>query len=1388
MRPQLLVLATLAALFPADVFAADHAPNGSAAKLGDARSTYIVQFKAAPLASFRGPGTDPDLQDLKATSPAVTGARKLNLTSKSAIEYREFLRQQRSASLAEASSRLGRPLAIEFEYDVALHAVALDLSATEARLLEQVPGIALVEREQLHRPLTDAGPAFIGADAIWEGGAGVATRGEGVVVGVIDSGINQSHPSFAATGPVSGFTHSNPLGGFLGVCAAEPGRCNGKLIGVHDFTTCIASDTGCDDREPNNGTDVDGHGSHVASTAVGNTLQASFPLPGGATTRTVSGVAPHANLIAYKACEEEETCRGRWTLAAINQAVADGVDVINYSLGTSTPVDPWTSSTAQAMLNAREAGVVVVVAAGNDGPAESTMGSPADAPWNLAVANVTHDRVTVNRLLDLSGGATPPPGDGVLLGEGQTLGYGPVSLVTPSDFPLCSQGSSSDFPPSGESNPWSAGRFSGEIVVCLRGVQARVAKSNNVRLAGGGGMVLVNQAADGEATIADEHSIPSTHVGAADGAALLSWLSQGSGHRGRLEGAQIRVEPSRSDLLVGSSSRGPVVHGPYLKPDLAAPGSSIQAAAGTGSGLVPLSGTSMASPHVAGAAALLMAQHPDWDVSDVVSALRSTASPTVKLGAEMLADPLQQGSGRVQLEQATRAGLGFPASAAEFLASRPASGGSPAQLNLPSLVSDRCFESCSFTRRVKDLRGGGRWRAEFVGEAGMEVQVQPAEFELAAGAQQTLQFSVNVNDIRLFGRYVEGRIKLIAVDANGAPNETVPATELPLAIYSSPGQVPSELQISVPDRGFVDLSFSGLLELADLEVTATDPAAPTLRRFSLSQDPTNTLPFDSFSAGAAFVNFAIPETATLRDFVVNASLASAARDVDLFVGVDSNGNNQPDESELLCESTSAQSQEACEITVLSASNGKLVWVMAQNFQSSAPGAVDTVDLEVFVRDTLPVNGPRLIATAASDFERNTPFDVRLIVDDLTLAQGERRLAFLNLGVTGREPFARIPLTVSRAAGANAAKLLHGSSVERIRLASGAASESLAIDLPSNIQRLRITASPPDLSHVLGSQRLYLSRGGSAAQPGLGVAPPREQALATSVGFVDRIEIDIGAEQGLSAGRWFITPVSLDAETREFDLTISLDSSGSLPNPKFGAYFNPARSGAGAFLFGAGDQWGLLWYTYHQDGTPVWYTASAAAAAATAEQSQWVAPLYRARWNGSSAPLTMVGEIIMTKISDTAFQFGWNLDGESGSERYEFIDGGGCARQANQPFDINGFWFNPSSPGYGYSVNAFPNLETNGAYFFDANGGPIWALGSVSPFGTPSMALDLRIGPCPSCAYSPPVVIPGIGTLSRSYTDIRNGQMQIDVTLPAPLRGSWSLNTPVQKLTGDTGCP
>jgi len=366
---------------------ADAAPKTEPQVRANAMHVYIVEFEEPAAARFRGfDKRDTRRPQLAATSPVATGARKYDSRSIEAVAYVDYLDQVRSVRLNDASVMLGRPLEPLFVYTHAFNGMAVRMTAAEANAMAAMPGVQAVAPEVMEYLQTDAGPQWIKANLVWNGTAtGTANSGEGVVVGIVDSGIRRTHQAFAGTGI------TNPLGNgvYRGFCLSNPSLCNNKLIGLWDFTDT----SGVIDTHAN---DVDGHGTHVAGIAVGN-LVFSY-----------SGVAPKANLIVYKACPGR-SCPGSATLAALNQAVADGVDVINYSIGGSAG-NPWfgvgtpTATGAKAMLAAREAGIVVTASAGNDGPFESTHGSPSNSPWVLSVAAATHNRGgTGDRLASFSG-------------------------------------------------------------------------------------------------------------------------------------------------------------------------------------------------------------------------------------------------------------------------------------------------------------------------------------------------------------------------------------------------------------------------------------------------------------------------------------------------------------------------------------------------------------------------------------------------------------------------------------------------------------------------------------------------------------------------------------------------------------------------------------------------------------------------------------------------------------------------------------------------------------------------------------------------------------------------------------------------------------------------
>ncbi len=692
---------------------------------------YLVRLVDPPLASYRG-----GILDLEATSPTATGVSDLDANAPASLAYLDYLAQKQTEILDSMALRFGHPIEVLRTYSAAYNGFAVSLTGQEAAEMASLPGVADIQPNFVRYPDTDVGPAWIGAPGIWDGSAtGSETKGEGVIIGVIDTGINFDHPSFADIGG-DFYDHNNPFGegNYKGLCdPADPDHdpsihlCNDKLVGAYDFT-----------EDGNWGEDDDGHGSHTASTAGGNFVDAIIDAPTITLERSISGVAPHANLITYDACISDYGCPGDALIAAIDQAVLDGVDVINYSIGGG-PNNPWADNDSLAFLAARDAGIFVATSAGNAGPSAGTMGSPANAPWLLSVGAVTHNRQFVNALTDMSGGDTTPPPD--LWGASITLGYGPAPIVHAKDFgdALCLD----EFP----AETWT----NGEIVVCDRGINARVDKGWNVKQGGAGGYVLANTAAESEGLSADAHYLPAVHIGYAAAQMLLPWLDSGSGHMATIAGTTVDIDPANGDIMADFSSRGPnpPVLG-VLKPDVVAPGVAVLAASMNGVEFESMGGTSMASPHAAGAAALLTALHPDWTPAQMQSALTAAALPdgVRKEDGTTQADPFDFGAGRIDVSLAAQVGLLLDVTTKQYEDADPSLGGDPTALNLATLANGNCPATCSWNRTLKGiLEDAADWTVTVAGTSpGLVVDVTPTSFQTHGSSPIELEINADTTN------------------------------------------------------------------------------------------------------------------------------------------------------------------------------------------------------------------------------------------------------------------------------------------------------------------------------------------------------------------------------------------------------------------------------------------------------------------------------------------------------------------------------------------------------------------------------------------------------------------------------------------------------------------
>ncbi len=462
--------------------------------------SYIVLLDDPALASYTG-GVD----GLVATKPAA--GESVDLTGAAAQAYAAHLAQTQ-ADLLEAVDADAT-----YTYQVAFNGFAAELDGAAATKLAALPGVSAVLPNEVRSLDTVQTPDFLGLtgdDGVWADLGGVDAAGEGVVVGVIDSGVWPENPSFAGdrlrqgrapkTDGKGRVVGRNPLMGtpfltpddqvvmvkadgtlFRGACElgeqwTTTALCNDKLITARYFEDSFVQSVPVANRAENefiSARDGDGHGSHTASTAAGNN---GVPMTvAGNDLGLGSGMAPGAKLAVYKVCWEDDDpdtggCYTADSIRAIEQAVIDGVDVINYSISgsTTTVVD----AIEYAFYNAANAGVFVAASAGNSGPGASTVAH--NSPWVTTVAATTfkRDEATVvlgngEKYLGASVTRKPLASAPVVLSTAAALGAADATAVR-----LCTPGT------------LDPAVVTGTIVVCDRGVIDRVAKSAAVAAGG----------------------------------------------------------------------------------------------------------------------------------------------------------------------------------------------------------------------------------------------------------------------------------------------------------------------------------------------------------------------------------------------------------------------------------------------------------------------------------------------------------------------------------------------------------------------------------------------------------------------------------------------------------------------------------------------------------------------------------------------------------------------------------------------------------------------------------------------------------------------------------------------------------------------------------------
>jgi len=838
-----------------------------------ANGIYIIQMIDDPVVAYEG-----GIKGLKATKP--NQGKKIDPNSPAVINYVDYLNAAHNRVLRKVSGKK------VYDYNYSFNGFAAKMSHDQAKLLRDVDGVLTVSADEVHTVDTATTPHFLGLDAeggLWEQLGGVGSAGEDIIIGIVDSGIWPESASFSdrtgsnGNGSKDGKLDYQQIPGWHGKCV--PGEdfpasdCNQKLIGAQYFNGAYGGDAGIDAQRPwefNSARDYNGHGTHTASTSGGNS---NVEIPGIA---SISGIAPRARIAAYKALwstEDASTANGFTSdlVAAIDQAVADGVDVINYSIsGTRTNfLDPVEVS----FLFAADAGVFVAASAGNSGPGAATVAHPS--PWITTVAASTHDRNTVAD---------------VLLGNGESYtgasfnstGAGPAALVYSADVGIAGADATQVrlcYP--GTLDP---AMVTGKIVVCDRGVIARVDKSLAVFIAGGIGSILANTSAT-QSLNADFHSVPTVHVNNLAGDAIRAY-AQTAGATATISSSYNQPKPAPE--IAGFSSRGPLQAGggDLIKPDVSAPGVDIIAAVAPpgnfGLNFAPYSGTSMSSPHVAGLAALLKNLHPNWTPMMIKSALMTTGTDLISGD-----DPFDQGAGHVAPNSAMDPGLVHNSGFLDWLAflcgttdgvgagtcnalSNLGYSMDPSDMNLASIGIGALPGVQTVTRTVTNVGTESEEYSFSSAVPGVDIVASPDVFTIAPGASKSYELTFTVTSAPL-NSYAKG---YVTWDGDKGHSARSPVVVMPVQ-----AAVPAEVTGNGPDGSLdfdVQFGYTG-----DYTAGLHGLVPATEMEGNVVQDPDQ-----SFSPGDGYSTLhrvTVPADTIYARFSLFDDYTDGADDLDLYV-------------------------------------------------------------------------------------------------------------------------------------------------------------------------------------------------------------------------------------------------------------------------------------------------------------------------------------------------------------------------------------------------------------------------------------------------------------------------------------------------------------------------
>lgn len=751
---------------------------------------YVVLMKGSPVVHYDG--------SLPAFAvPARKPDGRADMSSGSAQLYASFLVDRHDLLLNQAlgeGSHLKKKL---YSYHYLLNGFAAWLTSEEAEVLRRAsPEITSVEKDGRVQKFTTYTPKYMGLPGgAWADNGGVDNAGEGIVIGLVDTGVNPSHPSFSDSWGSRPYKFPAHFSGSCEVTIDFPvGSCNKKLVGARHFAAALmASGIFNASEESASPLDGDGHGTHTASTAAGNS---GVPVViAGMEFGLASGIAPRAHIAIYKSIFRNVGGYFADTVAAMDQAAQDGVDILSLSIGPADPpagLATFFSAMEMAALSAVKAGVFVVQAAGNAGPLPGSVAS--FSPWIFTVGAAYHNRSYHNTLLlnnyqsikgfGLSPGTQSTSFYKLILASDAAEKRREGSFIEPDVINACQ-----------DAKLMEEEEVQGRILICRYTsdfVNGKASMHNLVstakQLRACGVIVVVDRFTAGSDMGPFPSALPIVLIPSLqESLLLLSYYNTNSSitAQARIMGGLNATFSKRAPQVAFYSSRGPDLANnrravaEVMKPNAMAPGDMIWAAWSpignddddfAGASFALASGTSMAAPHVAGIAALVKQKNPSMNPAAIASALTTTAATVDQKGLPLQAQrpsynlsmplgpacPFDYGGGEVNPTAAIDPGLVFDAGFKDYIKflcaiqggdvevmkttgaschGTQAAAGTANDLNQPSITVANLTEPRSFRRKASSVaRHDETYRVSIEEPEGVSVSVSPTSFKLRRGA------------------------------------------------------------------------------------------------------------------------------------------------------------------------------------------------------------------------------------------------------------------------------------------------------------------------------------------------------------------------------------------------------------------------------------------------------------------------------------------------------------------------------------------------------------------------------------------------------------------------------------------------------------------------------